>query len=519
MSKASKPSHNPVPIDLAHQSDFELGFLTVMPSTREIVRADGSRDMLEPRVMQVLVALHQASPNVVSRDDLIARCWEGRIVGDDAMNAAIGKLRRMAFVIETIPRVGYRLVTAQPKSVAATVSTQPQQTVAVDKSIGNRRLVLGSGLALGATALAAGGWWLAASQHASPTSAPHATPMVASLIARGNEMLRQGRLEAPSQAAGLFQQAITLAPENADAWAGLAMADVLLAQNGSKAAYAAQFIRAQSALDRAMALDPHNAAAWAAKSRSYPFRGAWLESEQAYRQGLVFHPNDDALLLELANRLHLAGRMREAAAAMKRCLAAVSYQIDPAITWISISVFTGAGQLVEADQAAARGMAMFPRHPLTWLNRIYLLMYTGRASEALLILRDNDNRPPDLKDDQINGVIAVAMAMNGKARSDIDKATALQLVRAQKGGRDADNAIMFLSGLGKLDEAFAVAQRSYFGPDANIQPIQYAPCLFQPGCRAMRKDPRFATLMDQMGLTAYWRKAGVKPDYQVYADG
>jgi hypothetical protein len=211
--------------------------------------------------------------------------------------------------------------------------------------------------------------------------------------------------------------------------------------------------------------------------------------------------------------------MREAAALMKRTLAAVSYQIDPAIAWISISVFTGAGHLVEADQAAARGMAMFPRHPLTWLNRIYLLMFTGRAAEALATLRDSDNRPPDLMDDQINGVIAVAMALNSGARSDIDKATAMQLVRAQKGGRDAENAIMFLAGLGKLDEAFAVAQRSYFGPDANIQPVKYAPNLFQPGCRAMRKDPRFATLMDQMGLTAYWQKVGVKPDYQVYADG
>jgi Tfp pilus assembly protein PilF len=278
-------------------------------------------------------------------------------------------------------------------------------------------------------------------------------------------------------------------------------------------------MRAQSALEKALTLDPHNAAAWAVKSRSYPFRGAWFESEQAARQGLTFHPGDGALLLELANRLHVAGRMREAAAAMTRCLAAVSGQIDPAIAWISISVFAGAGQLVEADQAAARGMAMFPRHPLTWLNRIYLLMFSGRAAEALATLRDNDNRPPDLMDDQIKDVTAVAMALESRARSDIDKATALQWARAEKGGRDGDNAIMFLSGLGKLDEAFEVAERSYFGPDANIQPIQYAPCLFQPGCRVLRKDPRFAGLMDRMGLSAYWRKAGVKPDYQVYADG
>ena len=46
--------------------------------------------------MQVLVALHRAFPNVVSRDDLIASCWEGRVVGDDAINRAIGRLRRLS---------------------------------------------------------------------------------------------------------------------------------------------------------------------------------------------------------------------------------------------------------------------------------------------------------------------------------------------------------------------------------------------------------------------------------------
>src|SRR5215472_10268047 len=98
--RMSGAPRKPSLIDLAHQPDFPLGSLTVKASTREIVRADGSREVLEPRVMQVLVALYRASPNVVSRDDLIAQCWDGRVVGDDAINAAIGKLRRLSFVIE-----------------------------------------------------------------------------------------------------------------------------------------------------------------------------------------------------------------------------------------------------------------------------------------------------------------------------------------------------------------------------------------------------------------------------------
>jgi DNA-binding winged helix-turn-helix (wHTH) protein len=102
-------------IDLGHEPDFALGALRVSPSTREVMRA-GWTESLEPRVMQVLVALSQVQGRVVSRDDLIARCWEGRVVGEDAINRAIGRLRKLArtdqgasFVIETIPRIGYRL--------------------------------------------------------------------------------------------------------------------------------------------------------------------------------------------------------------------------------------------------------------------------------------------------------------------------------------------------------------------------------------------------------------------------
>lgn len=110
------PARAPSPtIVLAHQPDFSLGTLMVRPSTLEVTRA-GWTESLEPRVMQVLVALQQARGAVLSRDDLLARCWDGRVVGEDALNRAIGRLRKLAkadqgasFGIETIPRVGYRL--------------------------------------------------------------------------------------------------------------------------------------------------------------------------------------------------------------------------------------------------------------------------------------------------------------------------------------------------------------------------------------------------------------------------
>ncbi len=105
---------SPPPIRLAREPHFRLGALLIKPSLLE-VSAGCDRQMLEPRVMQVLVALARTHGEVVTRDELIAACWAGRLVGEDAINRCIGRLRRLAerfeggYAIETVPRVGYRL--------------------------------------------------------------------------------------------------------------------------------------------------------------------------------------------------------------------------------------------------------------------------------------------------------------------------------------------------------------------------------------------------------------------------
>src|SRR5450755_2857328 len=95
MNPPSKPESTPQPIRLSDEADFALGGLEVRPSLRE-VGFDSKKEQLEPRVMQVLVALAGANGAVVSRDDLILRCWEGRIVGEAAINRCISKLRELA---------------------------------------------------------------------------------------------------------------------------------------------------------------------------------------------------------------------------------------------------------------------------------------------------------------------------------------------------------------------------------------------------------------------------------------
>jgi len=109
-------------INLGVVPDFTLGKLHVVPMRRQVI-FDGQPRTLEPRVMQVLVALAEARPSVVSRDQLAQICWGGLHVGDDAINRCILALRHLArdlsptpFAIETIARVGYALVEAPESS-------------------------------------------------------------------------------------------------------------------------------------------------------------------------------------------------------------------------------------------------------------------------------------------------------------------------------------------------------------------------------------------------------------------
>jgi DNA-binding winged helix-turn-helix (wHTH) protein len=108
---------------LARAPAFALGALRVDPARREVAGPAGA-DVLEPRVMQVLVALTRAHGAIVTRDELTMSCWDGRVVGDDAINRVIGRLRRLAqrtaaFELETIRKVGYRLVPAAAPRPAA----------------------------------------------------------------------------------------------------------------------------------------------------------------------------------------------------------------------------------------------------------------------------------------------------------------------------------------------------------------------------------------------------------------
>jgi Tol biopolymer transport system component/DNA-binding winged helix-turn-helix (wHTH) protein len=81
------------------------------------VTIDGRALRIEPKIMDVLLALASRPGEVVSKEELRKTVWNGTFVGEDVLTRAIGELRKLfgddaatPRVIETIRKRGYRLI-------------------------------------------------------------------------------------------------------------------------------------------------------------------------------------------------------------------------------------------------------------------------------------------------------------------------------------------------------------------------------------------------------------------------
>ena len=141
-------------IDLTQQPDFAIGNLRVSPRACDVI-AEGGRVRLQPRVMQVLIALARAGGELVSRRSLVQACWGDIVVGDDSINRCIQRLRRLsqeeargAFVIETVPRLGYRLEAAEAAPAAEGPTASPIAASRPAGSVRRQWLLAAGGLCI-----------------------------------------------------------------------------------------------------------------------------------------------------------------------------------------------------------------------------------------------------------------------------------------------------------------------------------------------------------------------------------
>ena len=97
--------------------EFRLGDWLVKPIEGLILGANESRH-LQPKTMDVLVALTESNGQVMTRDELLTRVWGANAVSDEPLTRCIHELRRALddnrgepTFIQTIPKRGDRLLT------------------------------------------------------------------------------------------------------------------------------------------------------------------------------------------------------------------------------------------------------------------------------------------------------------------------------------------------------------------------------------------------------------------------
>src|SRR5215813_11414203 len=109
-----------------------------LDSERRELRAGGATVPVEPQVFDILVHLVENRDRVVSKDDLIASIWHGRIVSDSTLDSRINAVRKaigdsggQQRLVRTMWRKGFRFVgevtSAAKSGKRQTISTAPLQ--------------------------------------------------------------------------------------------------------------------------------------------------------------------------------------------------------------------------------------------------------------------------------------------------------------------------------------------------------------------------------------------------------
>jgi DNA-binding winged helix-turn-helix (wHTH) protein/tetratricopeptide (TPR) repeat protein len=507
-------------MSLAHLEPFRLGAVEVRPATREVLGPEG-REVIEPRIMQVLVTLARAEGEVVSRDRLVRECWDGRAVSEDAINRAIQRIRRLsegvaagAFTVKTIHKVGYRLLAAPDGKDCDPDSKQ----VGITKPEVKRTELSRRGWLAGAGVLAAAGtgYWLL---RRDPDE-----ERAAALVAQADQVARGGVPETDAQAAALLEQAVRLQPRYAEAWGKLALARTYMAEFASPARTTALVAGVQDASRRALAINPRQPDAHAALAILPPYFGDWLAAERRMKRVLEIAPEHPPTRDALNFMYVGVGRVREGCTDRLRMAA-----IDPLHATNQFKLILSLwllGRIAECDRAADRALHLWPKHAGIYLARFYTYALTGRPERALDQLDSSESRPM-LPPPMVQAIRAAAVALASRRPADAEKASQALIGTVARNSHAATNAITLLGGLRHIDGAFAVADAYLLerGPlmasvrwRENGMPLRdqrrrNTIALFIPSTAGMRADPRFATLVAQVGLADYWRAARVTPDY------
>jgi TolB-like protein len=293
-----------------------------------------------------------------------------------------------------------------------------------------------------------------------------------------------------SEAVAAFQQAVTIDPGYAHAWAALAEAQALLPTYGPEAMQSAN-ADAISSARHALTLDPGNAQAYVALGMVYSNQRRWADADRVLRHAVQLAPGDAEVLNQYAQFLEAVGQLDAALVQLDRAL-----QRDP-LSGVSGAIRVQLRLNQHRDTpatAAARIGDIVAAHPGNlFVHRSATLIYLAlrRYPEAEAQVRQAG---------LVNGSDPDAMALVIRGIADpSQRARALRSLETDAGNanlrRDPVVHALYLMQLDERDRALDLLGHQDFSRTSTIPQLLWL-WPFDP----VRDDPRFKAVLAQLGL-------------------
>jgi TolB-like protein len=322
-----------------------------------------------------------------------------------------------------------------------------------------------------------------------PTSKGHRTDdaEVYKQYLLGRQLLSRSRRDGYLQAAKAFEKALAIDPAFAPAWAGLSSADFWIADSSDTAHDLAEGqLRAKEAAEKAVALGPDLPEGYVA--RGFIRSGVqfdWTGAAADFERALALSPEDAETNREYANSvLRPLGRLPEAIVFARKAA-----EFDPlnGRAWSTLGALQlCAGQFGPARDALNRSLEVNPKQAFAagWLGII--LMLEGRPADAL----ESFNRST-AEFLRLTGV-ADAQHSLGHAK---ESQQALDALIAGYGHSAAYQIATVYAWRGDNDRAFQWLERARAQHDGGLTLLKVDPTL-----RGLRGDPRYAALLRKLNL-------------------
>ena len=322
-----------------------------------------------------------------------------------------------------------------------------------------------------------------------PTSKRHRTsnPDAYNQYLLGRQFFNRSTIDGYRRAAQAYEKALAIDPGFAPAWAGLAHATYWIADSGNSLEEMRDGQRrAREAADKAIALGPELPEGYIARaSMRAATQWDWEGARSDFQRALTLAPeNADALTTYALYALRSLGRLDEGIAVSRKAA-----QLDPLNGRIFsglASLLVGAGRLDEARAAAERSLEINPEQAFApaWLG--FVLLLQGRPAEALAWYARSTS--------EVFRLLGAAIVQHSLGHARESDAALDELVR--KHSHDAAYQIATVHAWrGDKDRAFEWLERARVQHDGGIALIKVDAAM-----RSLRDDPRYLELLAKLNL-------------------